>query len=107
MNKHDDILEAQKELIDVLTNAARRCAYDLRHAADSCNDKFFADFYNERADHWLSIFNPVDGPKHYVSRLHAEMTNLHKDIVKLKAICITEGGLSEKRLEELMFWRDI
>lgn len=55
--------------------AARRCAYDLKHAGSELEiaGSRFENDYNERADMWLDIFTP-DGTKQYRHILHREIT---------------------------------
>jgi hypothetical protein len=66
---------AEQHLLIVL--AARRCAYDLKHAASEvelAGDRYNSD-YDKRAEMWLSIFTP-DGAKQYRSDLHREIAHL-------------------------------
>jgi len=66
----------QKELLELIVKAGRRCAYDLDHAAGMIHgDPYWRNKLGERAKYWLTIFDPADGPKDYQSRLmnRAEM----------------------------------
>jgi hypothetical protein len=65
------------ELYQLLIKAARRCAYDLRHCAAFVPPEsiFDSSFFEERANHWLEIFEP-DGVKDYRHRLHREISTL-------------------------------
>jgi hypothetical protein len=70
----------------ILLKSARRCAYDLRHAAG----ELFMEgkdgpyqMYQDRAEAWLKIFAP-DGIKEYRLELHREIDRLEWEIKALK-----------------------
>jgi len=91
--KEDDYTPeaAQRELMELVVKAGRRCAYDLAHAADSLSDSGQRDIFRARAQHWLGIFNPANGPKDYRHRLHQELVMQDFRIERLKALCIKHG----------------
>lgn len=92
--KHrDDTRFEMLQQYTLVLKAARRCGYDLRHAADS----FFrienaADhrFYSDRAEGWLDIFAPT-GAKDYRHRLHMDIWELEMKVEKLKKLCEENG----------------
>jgi hypothetical protein len=79
----------------VLLKSARRCAYDLRHAAD---DLYFAnasktsadtasiEWYRSRANMWLSIFAP-DGIKDYRLEFHKKIFELECKLKAFRKLC--------------------
>lgn len=83
---------AQRELMDVLVKAGRRCAYDLRHAADfmDSNRELQKTMYH-RAAHWISVFNPGKEQKNYRQELHEIIRNREDIIEKIKARCKQHG----------------
>ncbi len=87
--------EAQAELLELITKAARRCAYDLRHAAQdvACNylKEERSKEWSERANMWLTIFNAADDPKNYRAGLHMKIFSLECQIEKLKKLCKEKG----------------
>lgn len=85
------------EIFALTLLAARRCAYDLKHAADeiSYTDTEKAKFFKDRADHWLSISNPV-GIKQYQHSLHYEIQRLESRIDELEKLCEDNGIASGK-----------
>lgn len=71
--------------------AARRCAYDLKHASadidilnSRCGEQSLINYY-ERANHWQEIFSP-NGGKEYRHRLHQKIFELEFEITKLKKL---------------------
>ena len=81
------------ELVEInrlLVKAGRRCAYDLRHAADELSASGANDCaarYYDRASDWLSVFNPADDGKNYRDELHEEIGSLVAEIKRLKQLC--------------------
>lgn len=81
-----------KELNRLLIRGGRRCAYDLRHAADSLwfltrrlqENGFLLDewrlneheFYSNRSNYWLGVFNVGNNGKCYRDELHLEISSL-------------------------------
>jgi len=90
------------EQYTLILKAARRCGYDLRHAADDLcrNGGDDYTFYDERADGWLDIFSPT-GAKDYRHKLHLEIWNLESKVDKLKKLC-EENGI-EHDADEIPF----
>ena len=79
--------DAQNEYIEILVKAGRRCAYDLRHAADEIASPIYRTKMYERADLWLKVFNPADDHKNYRHHLHDVIGELERQIDKLVARC--------------------
>lgn len=63
----------------IMLKSARRCAYDLRHAADLIGDDGEGIDWNERAEHWLRIFAP-GGVKDYRQEMQMEIMFLEMEI---------------------------
>jgi hypothetical protein len=72
------------EIHELIVLAARRCAYDLKHAADgiatTLYDKEDGVMFSERARYWLSIFTTNDQGKMYRHRLLIEINNAEQKI---------------------------
>lgn len=87
------------QLLELTTKCARRCAHDLAHAADSLDMigisypriREEAAEYRERARHWLTIFNPANGPKNYRARILLELEVAHDMNDRLKKLCDKHG----------------
>lgn len=79
--------QAQRELLELIVKVARRCAYDLRHAADDMSDKKTAELFHSRAATFLTIFDPADGGKNYRHRLHNEIDDLATKVSGLRQLC--------------------
>ena len=89
---------------ELLQMAGRRCAYDLKHASDQMwylgnrnPDKTEwrngqHEFFSERADMWLNIFEINEGGKKYRHRLHDDIRNLSNKVEKLKSL-LKENGI--------------
>lgn len=73
------LVKNDSDLVDhhtLLLLSARRCAYDLKHAAGEIDPLSpFAEEFESRANNWLSIFAP-DGIKNYRSELHRTIGEL-------------------------------
>lgn len=103
MNNNEDIKEDQAELLEIIVKAARRCAYDLEHAADQIIDRKQSDMYHERAKMWQVIFNPANGPKDYRNSLHKEIWVKDMHIRKLKELC-KKHNIPEFECESITDW---
>lgn len=68
------------EVHDLTVLAARRCAYDLKHAAAEIGESRYGTDYHGRAYLWLDIFSPADGGKQYRHRLHHEIYELEAQV---------------------------
>ena len=95
------------ELNCLITKAARRCAYDLKHA---CSDVWMlanqverlggkldwrakqGDFWADRAQLWLNIFDHTHGGKNYRHELHSEIRRLESLVEKYEKH-FTDAGL--------------
>lgn len=78
-----DILQINKELLEISTKAGRRCAYDLAHSGDMIPGEV-GQSIRERAENWLTVFNPANGVKDYRNILHKEIFNLEMEMNKYK-----------------------
>jgi len=80
------------EIHELIVKAARRCAYDLKHAANdlSFTKEPFADEYLARADMWLDIFAP-GGDKNYRHRLHRDISLLEMQIGTYQKLLADHG----------------
>ena len=65
---------------EILLKSARRCAYDLAHAADPGIAEHID--IDQRARDWLDIFAP-DGVKNYRLRMHRDILSLESQVHKL------------------------
>lgn len=78
----------------ILLKSARRCAYDLRHAADMLPsegpDANFSQIFRDRAHQWIGIFAP-DGIKNYKLELHQEMFRIECEVRRLIKLCKDNG----------------
>ena len=83
------------EQYTLVLKAARRCAYDLRHAADGAKDKEEAKIYHDRAYMWQEIFSPTGG-KDYRHRMHSEIWKLESEIERLLKV-LNENGIEETK----------
>ncbi len=85
--------EVQKELFELIIKAARRATYDLRHASDCINDLSMRERMQKRADMWLTIFNPAQGPKDYRTDMHVDLAMLEARLERAVAL-LDEAGVS-------------
>lgn len=82
-----------KQLNELIIKSARRCAYDLSHAASTISTLGPGDIpeeyhvFRERADYWKSVFNPADGGKNYRSSLGNEIMELEAEVTRLQRLC--------------------
>ena len=95
-------LEYHKELLELMVKAGRRCAYDLRHAADHISDKELAEIFSDSADYWLTIFNPAQGPKDYRTRMHHEIYTLEMLVNRLSNLAL-EHGATQNEIDAVKF----
>jgi hypothetical protein len=79
------------ELHDVLLRSARRCAYDLRHAADEIADQRLRKGFGDRADMWVGIFASGNALKDYRLELHREIQKRDVEIARLRTLCEANG----------------
>jgi hypothetical protein len=70
-----------------LVKAGRRCAYDLKHAADEIDSPIYRERMRERAELWLKVFNPANDSKNYRHYLHHVIFELENQISKLETRC--------------------
>lgn len=77
---------------------ARRCAYDLRHAASAIDPtgplgRYEYDLYHDRAQMWIKTFAP-NGAKEYRSQSLKDAMNLEDRIAELERI-VDKAGLPD------------
>lgn len=85
-------------MLDNVQCHARRCAYDLRHAASSIDytnpiGRSEYDLYHERAQMWLKLFAP-NGEKKYRSQQFYEMSKLEERVAELERI-VDDAGIPD------------
>ena len=82
----NDIFDALSEDYEALIRNARRCAYDLKHAADSIPEKdFLADRMQTRASMWITLFakgNPGKDYRHQLQYRIYELENAFESLEK-------------------------
>jgi len=103
MNNYQDPQQIQAELLELITKAGRRCAYDLRHAADLCADRAVGEEFRERADMWLKIFNPANGPKDYRNKFHHEIYALERRLHQMAELA-KKHGASQEDIDVVQMW---
>jgi|SRR6185503_4486139 len=79
------------ELLELTTQAGRRCAYDLDHACSPWLSDELRTALSWRARNWLLVFMPVTGPKDYRHRLHHEIIALEHRVENLRNFCKQNG----------------
>lgn len=80
---------------ETLLKSARRCAYDLRHAADGmAEDDPLQKIFSERANLWLRIFAP-GGVKDYRLSMHLDLWNAERERDGYKKR-LADAGLLDK-----------
>lgn len=84
----------------MLTKMARRCAYDLSHAASPYNDSETAKMFEERSRMWLGLFAP-DGVKDYRHQLLNDNMKLEFRIERLRNFCV-DNGLDPNKVDEVL-----
>ncbi len=87
--------QAQRELLELMVKAGRRCAHDLAHAVSLIGmrepPRELAVEFHRRAQQWREVFYPDDGPKNYRARLHAEIERLQDRVDELEKLCAEHG----------------
>lgn len=77
------------ETLAITIRCARRCAYDLAHAADFIPETGFqrqwGERYRDRAAHWQQLFSNGASVKDYRLKLHSEIDDKAATIEKLRA----------------------
>lgn len=70
----------------LVLKAARRCAYDLGHAARHADDIELRELFSGRARIWQTIFSPT-GAKDYRHELHHDIDRLEDQVNRLIQLC--------------------
>lgn len=95
-----------RETLAITIRCARRCAYDLAHAADMIPATDyrarFATLYADRATHWQGLFSSGASMKDYRLQLHIEIEQRDKLIAELRAE-LRKHGLPEHLPLEVPF----
>lgn len=81
--EHDEL---EREMIALAVKAGRRASYDLRHACGVIADEHWRDIFEDRASHWLSIFDMDSGLKDYTHTLHKEINRLEHEVARLEKL---------------------
>ena len=84
-----------RQLNTLLVMAGRRAAYDLLHAADDIvtlpeptkRQLDHATMWRARGRTWLSVFNPADGGKNYLTEMHHDLRKQKREIERLRRLC--------------------
>lgn len=85
------------ETLEITLRCARRCAYDLSHAADmitSDQEHFYFPWrkgMQKRADYWQSLFSSGTSMKDYRLQLHRALDERDHKIDRLRAKLIELG----------------
>lgn len=87
----NDPLNDLIELNRLVVKAARRCAYDLGHAASEIKNSEYSTMFHDRHHMWLKVFNPADGGKNYRDELHYKIDSLENRIEKFMKLCDEKG----------------
>lgn len=74
------------DLFELLIKSARRCMYDLKHAADMVNDPYWRNVFRNGAEHYEKIFNSSADMKDYKSRLQNLIYRAENDLQKAIAL---------------------
>lgn len=86
------------ETLAITIRCARRCAYDLSHAADLIDHRGpWAEFgkrFEQKAAHWQSLFSSGTRMKDYRLELHHELEKAERTIEALRAR-LRDAGLSD------------
>lgn len=75
------------ETLAITIRCARRCAYDLSHAADMIDPRMGREWeqrFQDKANHWQSLFSSGTSTKDYRLRLHSELDQANRTIEKLR-----------------------
>lgn len=80
-----DIFNDTVETLELTVRSARRCAYDLKHCADSLTvrggrDKEMAAIFSERAEFFVKLFQSGNSMKDYRHRLHNQIAELEAKV---------------------------
>ncbi len=82
----DQTPRAMAEMYLILLYSARRCAYDLRHAADALPESLseVSRLFHDRSHWWLKLFAP-DQIKEYRHDMQRQIEKLEHEVFKLRA----------------------
>jgi hypothetical protein len=96
------------ETLAITLRCARRCAYDLSHAADMIPSapgdwrSDFAERFARKAAHWQSLFSSGTTVKDYRLELHRELDDRDRTIARLRAALLDATG-SDRTKDEVPF----
>jgi len=79
-----------REDYETLVRLARRCAYDLRHAADDVPRENWMN-WAARANSWVSLFAKGNPGKDYRLQLQLDLSSATDDAKRLIALCRERG----------------
>lgn len=89
MDELKDPFDGLMEAHNILIKSARRCAYDLRHAASLIDHGHWSDLKDHltrNAEHWVALFQSGNSIKDYQLELHREIDIRDREIVRLKKL---------------------
>jgi hypothetical protein len=92
----DETFRSLAESYLILLKSARRCAYDLRHAADAIPAGYYNDIFDERSRSWVKLF-AADGIKDYRLEMHRDIDALRREVDALRAELLEHGITSKVR----------
>jgi hypothetical protein len=85
--KNEDLIQFQKEMLDLMIKAGRRLMHDFDHMLREIPaDNIFKEDYEERAAMWRTIFYPDNGAKNYRSEMHQTIMNLEFELERAKTV---------------------
>lgn len=81
------------ETLSITLRCARRCAYDLSHAAEMIprTGAPWHDRMRNKADHWQSLFSSGTSMKDYRLKLHLDLDKSEHTVERLRAELIKLG----------------
>lgn len=81
-----ELFDESVEALELTLRSARRCAYDLRHAAEILDDQVMSLLFRQRADHYVKLFQSGNSMKDYRHELHRTIEDLEMKVDSLRAV---------------------
>jgi hypothetical protein len=92
VQKNEDLIKFQKEMLDLMIKAGRRLMHDFDHMLDEIpSDNIFREEYKERAAMWRTIFYPDNGAKNYRSELLQTIMDLESKLDRANNALLKHG----------------
>lgn len=103
-----DIFRELVETLELTVRGARRCAYDLRHCADSlssrrprsASDSEMMTMFSDRANMWVGMFQSGNAMKDYRHRLYHQIGELEHKVKLYKEVLAKHKLTSEDPFPE-------